>query len=461
MFQKGFRRGTKRHSKNKLNNAGMSLVEVIISITILALVAIPVMRSLTTAMYYNAKARTRQSVTLSAESLMETFKGYRLEELQSWFQQAAAGDETAKAALGIPEADGFVYPSDLGADTLTFGVNGLESDDGKTSCDIEVTATKQAAVDLMEIDNILPARDAIFRADISYSDTAWEKAVADFQTNYQDAFLAELNSRDERDYGLTQSDIDLSCLTLYQRELVFRIANDGSKDVVTAKMVYVYYIKEHSYYEKVVTSSPGDSQDEEGASESATEAESETVTLEERKFNYPENTADYFKIEMPLSAYAPAGTGEYTVYTNPIEGGVHPLQRLMIYYYPAYDLERDETILVKNEAGLDLDCYLIKQKNAGLTNAQLDVKETSYKPGVNCTGSGNVILYHNLNTNLGGNSFAGGAGHITTFAEVKDYAGDHFFKVQKALVYKLELKVSANGSQIASFEGTMNEYMDN
>lgn len=459
-----FKRRTKRNSKRKLNNAGMSLVEVIISITILALVAIPVLRSLTTAMYYNAKARTRQSVTLSAESLMETFKGYDLEELKSLFEQAQTGDDAtkaaARAALGISDADGFVYPSDLSVDPLPpFRVNGLKSDDGNTACDIEVTVTKQDVAELMEIDNMLPTRDAIFRADISYNSTAWDKALADFQANYQDAFLTELNTLDERDRELTQSDIDLSHLTLYQRELIFNVSNDGTNDVVTASMVYVYYIKEHPYFEKVVTPEEGDA--EEGEAESETESESEAITYEEKEFNYPENTADYFKIVMPLSDYAPAaGAGEYTVYTNPVEGGVHPLQRLMIYYYPAYDMERDEVIIVKNNVGLNLDCYLVKQKNAGLTNAQLEWKETNYKPGVSCTGSGNMVLYHNLNKNLGGNSSPGGAGHITTFSAVKDYAGDNF-KVQRVLVYKLEMKVFSNGSEIASFEGTTNQYMSN
>lgn len=453
------------NQKKKLNNAGMSLVEVIISITILALVAIPVMRSLTSAMYYNAKARTRQSVTLSAESLMETFKGNSLEELQSLFQQAQTGDDStkaaARAALGITGADEFVYPTDLTTDDpLTFRVNGMQSDDGNTTCDIEVTATKQDVATIMEIDNILPTRDAIFRADLGYNSMAWDKALADFQANYQTAFLDKLKELDERERELTLSDIDLSHLTLYQRELIFNVSNDGTNDVVTASMVYSYYIKEHIYYEKVVTPAPGDPAEGEAESEAESESESETVSYDEKTFNYPENTADYFKVVMPLSDYPSAPTsGEYTVYTNPVDGGVHPLQRLMIYYYPVYDLERDEVIIVKNNAGLNLDCYLIKQKNAGLSNAQLEWKETNYKPNVNRTGSGNVVLYHNLNTNLGGNSSPGGAGHIATFSDVKDYAGNSF-KVQKVLVYKLEMKVFRDSTEIASFEGTMNEYMD-
>ena len=79
----------RRRRKTKLNNGGMSLVEVIISITILAVVAIPVLHSLTTAMVYNTKARIRQEMTLKAESIMESFKGYSLKELNEMFKSGS------------------------------------------------------------------------------------------------------------------------------------------------------------------------------------------------------------------------------------------------------------------------------------------------------------------------------------------------------------------------------------
>lgn len=94
-------RSSKMLFGKKLNNKGMSLVEVIVAITILGLVAVPVLHSLTTAMVYNAKARNRQEMTLTAESIMETFKGYDLDELKVRFSTGGAGIEGIRVADGM------------------------------------------------------------------------------------------------------------------------------------------------------------------------------------------------------------------------------------------------------------------------------------------------------------------------------------------------------------------------
>lgn len=449
-----------RKQQKKENNAGMTLIEVIISITILSLVAVPVLHAMTSSMYYNAKARKRQNVTLSAESLMETFKGYELADLQDIFVRAEAGDTSAKMELGVTDADGFIYPSDLSASELVFGIQGMKADDGKTVCDIEVKASKQTVKEILEIENIQPTRDAIFRTSHGSDSSAWDKAQDDFQANYLVAFLQQLNALDDREWELTQSDIDMSCLKLYQRELVFAIAGSGSDDTVTAYKEYSYYIKEHIYYERIEEET--EEATEPSTEEEGSETETEEIVLEERRFTYPENVADYFKIRIPLTEYPTAASaGEYKVYSNPIKDGEHPLQRLLIYYYPAYQMEHGDTIRIKNPDALDLECHLIKQKVSGLSYAQLQTKEINYKPTVKCEGAGDVVLYHNLSSNLADRSnIPGGASGITTFSDVQPYVGNSF-KKQKVLAYKLEMKILESGTEIACFEGTMNEYMDN
>ena len=73
-----------QHNK-KLNNRGMSLVEVIISITILSIVVVPTLQALTSAMTYNARARRRQELTLSGERIMESVYGYDIEDVKLMF----------------------------------------------------------------------------------------------------------------------------------------------------------------------------------------------------------------------------------------------------------------------------------------------------------------------------------------------------------------------------------------
>lgn len=432
------------------------MVEVIIAITILSLVAIPVLRSITSAMYYNAKARTRQSVTLSAESLMETFKGYDLESLQSMFELAAGGNTSAMTELGVPEATGFTYPSpsDLNNLELDFGVEGMKSDDGKTTCDIAIKAIRQDYTEVMEVDNILATRDAIFRGDRDCDTTAWDKAQQDFIDNHQDDFLALMNAEDQRGREVIESDIDFSCLALTERETIFTISNDGTNDIVTASMVYTYYMKQHPYYEATGAAEP---EAEEASEEASIE---ETAGLEEKYLDFPETGS--FQVVIPLNSYtqSPSNPNEYVVYSNPVDDGEHPLQRVLLYYYPVYDMS--DVITINNTAGLTLDCYLIKQKAPEMSDIQLQTKESLYAASVSGTGLGNVSLYHNLNTNLGGASSTPGDGHIIGIglAQVKDYAGTSFVK-KKVLVYKLEMTVfDSHGNEIARFNGTMNENRD-
>ena len=452
----------KKQNKPKRNNQGMTLVEVIIAITILSLVAIPVLRSITSAMYYNAKARTRQSVTLSAESLMETFKGYDLESLQSMFARADSGDATAMAELGITGATGYAYPSssDLGNPTLDFKVEGMESDDGKTTCDIAIKATRQDYVEVMEVDNILPTRDAIYRGDRDCDTNAWDKAQQDFIDNYQADFLTLINSVDERGREVIESDIDFSCLTLTKRQTIFHIFNDGTNDIVTASMVYSYSMKQHPYYELAAVSETEEAETEEASEEEASEEASsaETDGLDEAYLDYP--ASGDLQIVIPLSFYTqlPSNPDEYIVYSNPVDEEEHPLQRVLLYYYPVYDVT--DEITINNSMGLAFDCYLIKQKAPEMSNIQLETKESLYTASVNGSGLNTISLYHNFKTNLGGGSPTPGAGHIIGFAQAQEYDGSSFVK-KKVLVYKLEMTVfNSQGNEIARFDGTMNENMD-
>lgn len=57
---------TWRRRNRKLNNAGMSLVEVIVAIAILSIVILPVLHTFVSSAMYNARARSRQQTTAAA-----------------------------------------------------------------------------------------------------------------------------------------------------------------------------------------------------------------------------------------------------------------------------------------------------------------------------------------------------------------------------------------------------------
>jgi len=75
--------------KSKLNNAGFTLVEVIIAAAIMALVSIPLLHALTTAVNTNAKSKEKMRATNAAENIMEDLKSMTVSEALKKYSQGA------------------------------------------------------------------------------------------------------------------------------------------------------------------------------------------------------------------------------------------------------------------------------------------------------------------------------------------------------------------------------------
>ena len=71
----------------------MSLIEILVAIMILTVVTGPLLHSFVTAIKLNAKAKEKQRVTTAAQSIMEGFKAYTLEELCLQFYNSQGIDD--------------------------------------------------------------------------------------------------------------------------------------------------------------------------------------------------------------------------------------------------------------------------------------------------------------------------------------------------------------------------------
>ena len=69
--------------KEKMNNAGFSLVEVLAAVVILALVAGPILMAFAMSARFNARARENQRISAVAESVMEEFKGMSIKDARN------------------------------------------------------------------------------------------------------------------------------------------------------------------------------------------------------------------------------------------------------------------------------------------------------------------------------------------------------------------------------------------
>lgn len=472
---------------------GMSLVEVIIAITILGLVAVPVLHSLTTAMVYNQKARNRQEMTLTAESIMETFKGYDLETFKTQFDSgnvpilgvtASSYSPTTTKSVGLSSGEN--------ATEYGFMIKGLDMGNGQQLYDVRITATPNSLETVMVPDKAETTREAIYKGDLSLDANALQKAKEEVRTNatiksgFGDFLAAECSdavARVGNDVFTIKDDIDKvydasagdffveKHVELLGRRMEFKIEQDASdKYRVTSTLVYTYCINEYPYYVLEEESSgvaPSDEYDGED-----TQQGNLSQGIRE---NMPNNKIRYPKAgEEPLRV---ALATDEVIYENPTTA---KLDSLFVYYYPQYDFE--DTIVIDNDALIDdFRCYILKQGDGSKTPT-LEAKENSYKPIVDIKHNGKKMkVFHNLDVNLCDNTKrTGGADRITSapsnvekISYYKDPASLDPNELEtafsgsekKTLFYKLKVEMFSSGAldadpdavPITQLDGSMNE----
>ncbi len=477
--------------KVQKDHRGMSLVEVIVAITILGIVAVPVLHSLTTAMVYNQKARTRQEMTLTAESIMETFKGYDLETLKEQF------DSRSVSIQGLQGSNYNCTPDtsyDPEKDYL-FEIFGLLDEEGEVSdVDVKITATPKGTETVMVPNNAEATREAVFTGNLEFDENALQKAKNDFRKDerksdfgtYLAANYSDAVARIGNDVFTIKDDIDKiydtssgiffveNCVELLERQLEFKIervtSSDGDEFHVTPTLVYTYCIKDYPYYVLAEEGAETSPSDEYGGTDTDSGNVAQKIKENDppnNKIRYPKEGDEPLKIEIDISSVCTNGM----IYKNPTTAG---LDSLFVYYYPQYDIQ--DTIVIDNSAQIDdFKCYILKQ-NANITPPTLEAKENTYRPTVKIGTHGMTMkVFHNLDVNLGDitKRVGGGADGISHgvekisyyYKEPTDPATDPnlgefeaFLSDEKrTLYYELTIEVLKNGNSIAELKGSMNE----
>lgn len=467
---------------------GMSLVEVIVAITILGIVAVPVLHSLTTAMVYNAKARNRQEMTLTAENIMETFKGYDLEgddpdTLVKRFE-SGTGIEGVAYQDATPGHSGYRHVPGAAPNEHIFYIYDMEADNGQLY-DVTITAVPNGIEEIMEPENMEPTRDAIFKGDSQYDSQAHNAAFNDFIANHKgDLVSAFSDDADDKGYNgayvelaghkeqITEALVDNMGISSYiqidEKRLMFTVSSSGSSSdetyAVTAKLQYTYHFADYPYYVKKEGASQSDPYVDNGGSqvpvENAEEWQSETL--------------QWYHTENALSVDIPLSDPEENVYKNPAAA---ELARLFIYYYPNYGLDAGaDQILIDNQTGISLQCFILKQRTQKFSSNSLKTKENGYKAYVKVTnsGGGSCEVYHNFYDNIGygngengsttapvitGSNITGQYSYTTKSSDppgTKPQLQAKFEKAQ-ALSYRIRLEVTQGGRTITTLESTMNE----
>lgn len=385
----------------------MSLVEVIISITILTIVIVPTLSVLTSAMAYNIKARKRQQATIMAESIMEAFKGYDIATLEKKFKngtfRADGTTVTTDVSSGDSSEDGGNYSCKKDSSGVyTFTINKYEDFDNDRTYEVTIVATPKTMSDTYVQYSMNPTNSGIYigTADESNDDTIKGDVLGAFVGGYFDALLSEANSycadgknatdSDGIDLGKSNTNLDIDNVVIVSRTMTFDINHNGSSYTVDSKVKYEYYIKNFTFYVPV---NPASLTDPLEGDNPTYESGGKLYYLEEKSISEYYSTSGNFEFET---------TSSTTVNCGGITDD-NKMENLYIYYYPYYygTSANSDTIKIKNNTSNNVNCYVMKQKYTDINLSTLKNLEQKYKPLLDTSESkGSVIVYHNFNVNL-------------------------------------------------------------
>lgn len=173
-MQNGVRKNTKLNSDGNSADSGFSLVELLIAVTILAIIVIPLLHMFVTTTKINVKSRQMLRATTVAQDIMEGLKAYTLEEVRNQFEPP---EGAGSGAYYYPKDGFYIVNSSMirgGVQDLTadkgdeakgiycFGIENLKMQGGEYDALIELDAStygskaeeKQSGVDIKAHDNV-------------------------------------------------------------------------------------------------------------------------------------------------------------------------------------------------------------------------------------------------------------------------------------------------------------------
>ncbi|MDE7322438.1 MAG: prepilin-type N-terminal cleavage/methylation domain-containing protein [Lachnospiraceae bacterium] len=488
------RKHGKRICSRKLNNGGMSLVEVVVAMTIFAVVTVPVLHALTTSALYNQKARKRQNVTALAESVMENFKGYSLDSLENEVFTGVAGAKMLGLDILNDSDISYTYAEPSKKDSaIKFQIQNVKSE--KANYNIEINAVPSVREDVFEIDNVSTDRDAIFEYDTSYDHNTYDRVKSNFLSKAAaiDSMILGDNKRDDNGDLYTVATLDKDKLKILKREFLYKIVQEGDDYVVKVSGAYIYQMQKHKCYVQYVPPSPappaGEPSTDEDSGDVSTEPDpSEPVAgewVEDDEDQWFQSYVHYMDLMDPTGAHdGYDNVGDIGMHNIPIYNSSHDdrddeiikgmtekeiyrgknLKRLLIYFYPGYkgsdgyDSNYRDMIKIVNNTSQEFDCYLIKQRTPGMSETKLTLNEQGYRPIVSSTGT-KMRLFHNLDENLGRRTGTASSDIKTAeFESVENYTAAPEFNKRKVMTYKLTLAVKDSSDNVLTeLTGTMYE----
>lgn len=412
----------RKQTSRKLNNRGMTLVEVLVAMLMLSIVSLVFLRAFSQTTFYNKNAREKQYALTVAQSMMEGTKAYGMDALDEQFSGAALFKLYPPAISCVKSGSCAVGRYEI-----------KEIKTGDFTFDVEINVAPAAAE--ASRPNLVTAGTLANGSDVNkYKDAFYVQGTRDQDVVYEkvvEALKAVPDMHYEAKNNLTKATVKWSYVTLQIKERTLQVEIGPS--IVTVKNVYEYTFDITDYPYRTTSDPPG--------------SESGTCGTNGSGF---------------------ATGGDVECYNNTATAGYGAqLENLYLYYYPAYNSTQGEyikclkdSIQIKNLSSRIINVFVAKQRNDELSNPEMMICEGSYSVQVSQSGTKGITLYHNLKERLAGS----GTGSYTFTPSIPGECIDKGTLWEKdaaprALVYDVNVVVreSSTGRAVYELSGTVNE----
>lgn len=349
----------------KLNNLGMSLVEVVVAMAILSIVILPVLRTFVQSARYNATARMRQQTTAAAQTVMENLKAYPVEEIEGQFDDVTCTEDYPATGDYLFEIRGMAYQNvdyDVRVElTPHKKMDGSDDDAYIVNSLIYASYTPQNdAVYCCESGMDIKALNGILQM---IADKWNEKESLGEATPALEASPAPTNTPSPH----TAEELTASNVIIDKRELIFTVSKPEDKYVIQVSCQYTY-TPQNLKYTDPITGTPK-----------------------------PLNESGVYIMDLSDTI------DEGKIFNNT------DLRSLTVYYYPAYKRYKkdkgvkitNDYIIINNNCPEELDelkCFIYKQRHEGLSNNDILWAEFNYRVHIELKNAG--IYDDNLSIQL-------------------------------------------------------------
>lgn len=375
----------KKNIQKVNNNAGFSLVELLIAVIILAIIVVPMLHGFVTSARMNGKARVSQRATTVAQDIMEGLKAYDIEELKEQFGDPMNGfyviesklikgsieedkdrEQNDPAYRGDPDSPGVYY----------FALEGVQIQGSEFDALIRIDA-RNYEPGRLKADGNAEGHDNAFNDIYMASPGSVVKGKDGSYPHQSNTVLIAANKDNLGFLEAVQENPDISSDIDDIKELTLKELKDEGVEKI--KRTITLNIR------------PGTADDE----------GKPTMNMDiVYRYTYEYNNVEYF--------YVPPGhePGKgYPCGSNISSGG-----NFYLMYYPLYDAEQyDDKIIINNEAHQPVRIYIVKQAEQDteslfyLSDSQLNLAENNYRAVVNIIDTEGNAQNVKIRTNLGMN----------------------------------------------------------